>query len=131
VHERRGARARTIAVETVERRVQFRERHGVIAPLASSMAARQERSSVSPSSTNSMAGRSVAVISCSTCAIRKARAARCPPGRRAGLQNRGEQAGLARTVGAGQADPVAAKNREVDLLDERLRTAPQGQIPSG
>ncbi len=44
--------------------------------------------------------------------------------------NRRKQTGLAGAVGAGDADFVAAKNREIDLLEQRLRTAPQGEIPS-
>jgi hypothetical protein len=41
-----------------------------------------------------------------------------------------EQARLTRAVGAGEADFVAAEDGEIDLLEQRLRTAPQGQIPS-
>jgi hypothetical protein len=41
-----------------------------------------------------------------------------------------EQARLPRAVGAGESDLVAAKDGEIDLLEQRLRTAPQGQVPS-
>src|SRR5271167_2802685 len=44
--------------------------------------------------------------------------------------NRREQARLAGAVGAGDSDLVAAVDGEVDLLEQRLRTAPQGEIPS-
>ncbi|GAC1302176.1 MAG: hypothetical protein NVSMB10_02820 [Steroidobacteraceae bacterium] len=44
--------------------------------------------------------------------------------------DRREQARLAGAVGACQADLVAARHGEVHLLEKRLRTAPQSEIPS-
>src|SRR5450631_2420306 len=41
-----------------------------------------------------------------------------------------KQARLAGAVGAGDPDPIAAEDREISLLEQRLRTAPQGEIPS-
>jgi hypothetical protein len=48
-----------------------------------------------------------------------------------GTVYRCEQARLAGTVGAGDSDLVAAKYAEFDLLEQRLRAASQGEIPSG
>jgi hypothetical protein len=45
-------------------------------------------------------------------------------------ENRRKQTGLTGAVGAGDAGLLAAENGEVDLLEKRLRTAPQGEIPS-
>jgi hypothetical protein len=39
-----------------------------------------------------------------------------------------KQAGFAGTVGAGEADLVAAENDEVNLLEQRFRTAAQSEI---
>ena len=53
---------------------------------------------------------------------------------RSGVQlaaNCRKQTGLTGAVGTGDADLVAAEDGEVDLLEQRLRTAPQGEIPSG
>src|SRR5258708_35842482 len=44
--------------------------------------------------------------------------------------NRRDQTRLAGAVGAGDPDLVAAEYGEIDLLEQRLRTAPQGEIPS-
>ena len=43
-------------------------------------------------------------------------------------QYRREQARFSGAVGAGDADLVAAKDGEIDLLEQRLRTAPQREI---
>ncbi len=43
--------------------------------------------------------------------------------------NRRKQTRLAGAVGAGDADLVAAKDGEIDLLEQRLRTAPQRSDP--
>jgi hypothetical protein len=45
-------------------------------------------------------------------------------------QDRCKQAGFAGAVGAGDAELVAAEYDEIDVLKQRLPTAPQGEIPS-
>ncbi len=95
------------------------------------MAAEYARNSASPSRTNSIAARSLAATSCSTWAIFNVGGAIDIAA--VGVQlaaNRRKQTRLPRAVGAGDPDLVAAEDGEIDLLEQRLRTAPQGEIPS-
>ena len=98
VHERRGARARAITVDRLERGVQFRERHGRVAPLGlldGGHARAQLGVAVQHEFDRGPVARGDFLLDVGD--LQAPPAARCRPGRRAELAaDRGEQAGFAR-----------------------------------
>ena len=130
VHDGRRPRPGTIAVECLQRGVQFRQFERRIAPLGLGDR-RHHAPQLGVPVQHELDRRAVARLDF-LLHVRDLQAVRnddvaairlqlCADGRK--------QTRLPGSVSAGEPDLVAAKYREVDLLEQRLRTAPQGEIP--
>jgi hypothetical protein len=128
---RDAARARAITVDGLQRRVQLSQFHGGIAPLGIrdgrhdpaqfGIAVEHEFDGGAPARRDFLLD--VGNLQCGGAVDFAAIGGEV-------TAQRGKQTGFPGPVGAGETDLVAAKDGEVDLLEQRLRTAPQGEIPS-